>query len=317
MCVVAVKNIKGYGWVGAKNRDRNYDTSVEIVRSTREDLQRIYIDDKLSRWTEGLNEYGVSILSASFSVKSDEKEGEDIRDRRLAMRSRENYYSPDGRAIRKALFEKTPEAAAKKLIAHELAGATYIFTKDKCYLLEGGFKVRKEGATKENPRVYEYVLEEIKKEDCSCRTNHGISIPALGYMQDADDEDIDLARRSSESRYKIVSDSISKEMKNPSELLDALSICPHKDTFMNPIRLGDVKKKEMTTTGQLLLVPAERTLHYRPLNSSVNFSYNKINGPDAKVFFEIVSSRKLLAFREFYQQIRENGICKPNIQLAT
>ena len=103
MCVVAVKYIKGHGWIGVKNRDRNYKADIEIVQSNRHGTQRLYIDDKLSRWSEGVNEYGVSIISASFSVKSDEKEGDKILLKRKNKRKQLGYYSPDGRAIRKAL----------------------------------------------------------------------------------------------------------------------------------------------------------------------------------------------------------------------
>jgi hypothetical protein len=68
---------------------------------------------------------------------------------------------------------------------------------------------------------------------------------------------------------------------------------------MNPIRTGDIKKSEMVTTGQLLLVAKERTLHYRPIYSAVSFDYKKLNSEEAKTFFEIISSRKLLSFKEF------------------
>jgi hypothetical protein len=58
MCVVAVKYLDKYGWVGAKNRDRNYIVTIDIVRSNRGGVQRMYIDDQTTRWTEGINEYG-------------------------------------------------------------------------------------------------------------------------------------------------------------------------------------------------------------------------------------------------------------------
>lgn len=76
MCVIAVKYFEDIGWVGAKNRDRNYQPKVNIVQSNRTGVQRLYIDDALTRYTEGLNEYGVCILSAALSVKNDEKEAE-------------------------------------------------------------------------------------------------------------------------------------------------------------------------------------------------------------------------------------------------
>ena len=299
MCVVAVKKINGHGWCGVKNRDRNYQTDVEIVQNNRDGVQRLYIDDKLSRWTEGLNEYGVCVLSASLSVKSDEKEGDKITNQRMARRNADGYYSPDGKAIRTALLEKTPEAAAKKLIAYELAGCTYVFNEKDAYLIEGGFLVRKEDATKDNPRKYIYEMVKLKNDEISVRTNHGILIPELGYKPDPEDEELVKARKSSEKRYEYATKFLKKEFKEPNEMIDACAQCPDKDVFMNPIRTGDTKKADMVTTGQLLLTPKDRTLHYRPIYSSVEFKYDKLNGPEAKTFFEIISSRKLLSFKEF------------------
>lgn len=300
MCVVAVKYVKGYGWIGAKNRDRNYKTEVEIVQSNRHDVQRLYIDDKLSRWSEGVNEHGVSIISASFSVKSDEKEGDKIVLKRKNKRDQIGYYSPDGRAIRKALLEKTPENALKVLVSRNLAGATYVFNENDCYLLEGGFTVRKDDASADNPREYHYKIIKISRDEgSSCRTNHGVLMPQLGYMKNPSSEYLIRSRKSSDSRLEYTNDFISNEIESPNELIDLLAQTPDEDVFMNPLRRGDVNKGDMVTTGQLLLVPKERTLHYRPIYSSVKFSYDKINNPEAKTFFEIVSSRKLLSFKEF------------------
>ena len=300
MCVIAVKKLKNHGWIGIKNRDRNYKTDVEIVQSNRDGLQRLYIDDKLSRWTEGLNEFGVCILSASLSVKSDEKEGDKITNQRMARRSADNYYSPDGKAIRKALLEKTPEAAAKKLIAHELAGCTYVFNENECYLIEGGFLVSKEDSTKDNPRKYIHKLVKLKDNAISVRTNHGILIPELGYKKNPKDEVLIQSRKSSEKRYEYAKKFMQQEFKLATDCIDALAQTPDKDPFMNPIRTGNTKKADMVTTGQLLLTPKDRTLHYRPIYSSVSFDYDKLNGPEAKTFFEIISSRKLLSFKEYY-----------------
>jgi hypothetical protein len=303
MCVVGVKYIQGYGWVGAKNRDRNYKTEVHIVQSNRKNIQRLYIDDQLSRWTEGVNEYGVSVVSASFSVKSDEKEGDKVVDKRSSKRNQPGYYSPDGRKVRNSLLFKTPLKAINYLAKEELAGATYVFNEEECYLMEGGFTVKKEDASKDNPREFIYKIKEISREvGYSCRTNHGIDIPELGYKKDADDEKIIRSRKSSEKRYDIVCKSISKDLRDPSELLDSFAETPEDDKFMNPIRVGNPKKGDMVTTGQLLIVAKERTLHYRPIFSTVRFEYDKINGPDAKTFFEIISTRKLLSFKEYFDK---------------
>lgn len=86
-------------------------------------------------------------------------------------------------------------------------------------------------------------------------------------------------------------------------MMNAISETPNKDPFMNPIRTGDTNKGDMVTTAQVMLVPKEKTMHYRPLYSEVQFKYNKLNGPTAKTFFEIISSKKLLGFKEHFTAV--------------
>jgi hypothetical protein len=296
MCVVAVKYFDGVGFVGAKNRDRNYLPSIQIVQSNRTGVQRLYIDDLKSRYTEGLNEFGLCILSASLSVKSDEKEGDKV-DAYQRKRNDPGFMSPDGKTIRDALLLKKPMQAIDLLIDRELSGCTIVFNAEECYLLEGGFTVKKQDATEENPREYNHKV--LREKDQVVRTNHGILIPELGYDSNSEDPYFKKSRKSSEIRLKYSSNSVSRNDK-PLDMLDAISVSPDKDTFMNPVRTGDPSKGDMVTTGQLMLVPKDRTLHYRPLFSEVQFKYSKLNGPEAKTFFEIISSKKLLGFKELH-----------------
>jgi hypothetical protein len=302
MCTIAVKYLDKYGWIGAKNRDRNYIVGIDIVRSDRGGVQRMYIDDQTTRWTEGINEYGLGIISASLTVKDDEKEGGKVAAPNLKPGERNPIVSPDGLAIRRALLLKDPKKAAQSLINDELAGATYIFNKEICYLLEGGFNVKKDKASKDSPRKYVYVLKEISKDDDhSVRTNHGIDISQLGYSKDSSDAATQRNRKSSESRWSAVEMAFDKSsITDPYGVLECMSARPNKDVFLNPVRLGNPKKGDMVTTGQLLLVPSECTLHYRPIYSSVSFDYPGLNSKEgSKVFFEIISSRKLLSFQDF------------------
>lgn len=295
MCVVAVKYFDGVGWVGAKNRDRNYEPTVRIVQSNRTGVQRLYIDDLTTRYTEGLNEYGLCILSASLSVKSDEKEAEK---KALPSGKREDgYMSPDGKDIRDALLLKTPKDAIKLLVERELAGSTIVFNDKECYLLEGGYTVKKQDEDDDNPR--DYIHKIVKVNDYIVRTNHGVLLPELGYSSNSEDPYYKKARQSSEERLKISRKSV-EECTDPEELLNAISITPNKDPFMNPIRTGNPNKGDMVTTGQIMLTPKDRTMHYRPIYSQVEFKYSKLNGSESKTYFEIVSSRKLLGFMEWH-----------------
>jgi len=296
MCVIAVKYFDGIGWVGAKNRDRNYQPKIRIVQSNRKNIQRLYIDDELTRYTEGLNEYGVSILSAALSVKDDEKEGDKI----VPGQRDAGYMSPDGKTIRDALLFKTPKEAVAHIVEKELSGCTVVFNEFDCYMVEGGFTVKKKDETDETPREYISKVSHMKNSvgNYLVRTNHGVFLPQLGYQKDSEDENKARSRKSSETRLKIARKNV-KACTEPTDMMDALAVTPEEDKFMNPIRIGDTEKGEMVTTGQLQLVPNDKTMHYRPLFSHIEVKYSKINSPEAKTFFEIISSKKLLGFMEW------------------
>jgi len=295
MCVVAAKYFKDTGWVGVKNRDRNYLPSIKIVQSDLKGLQRIFIYDKSTDYTEGLNEYGLCIISSTMDVIEDEK-----------PEHQKALIRAVGKKVRDALLEKTPQAALKKLIASELTGATFVFNERECHLLEGGYDKLKSDATPDNPRVFKHTSERLenKPNNVVVRTNHGIMIPDIGYQKSHDEANDGQCghqpRASSEKRMKYAEDSL-KKVKQVTDMLDGLAIKDaDKETYFNPIRLGDPEKGDVVTTGQLMVVPQQKTLHYRPLYSEIEVNYSGINGPDKKTYFEIVSSRDLIAFKEHY-----------------
>ena len=55
MCVVAAKHFKGHGWILVKNRDRNYPTEVKLVQSQRAGIERLFLRDTTTGYSEGLN----------------------------------------------------------------------------------------------------------------------------------------------------------------------------------------------------------------------------------------------------------------------
>ena len=285
MCVVIAKHLPEYGWVIAKNRDRNYKPVVSIKQSNRNGVQRLYMHDDKTRYTEGVNEYGVSILSASIMVKKDEKEGNAAAG--SDDQSERTYYAPDGYRIRTALFKKTAKSALNTLISMQIPGNTLIADDNDCYILEGAFRDY-HGPNKK----YEYRFKKLKKTDVAVRTNHGIDLPWAGYQDNRDNPHEKASRKSSLNRLRIVLKQM-KSIKTPEDMFQVLSSRPEKDPQMNPIRLDD-RRRSMKTTGQLLVIPKERTLHYRPTYSEISLkNYNIINSGKNKTFFEVISSRKL------------------------
>ena len=302
MCLVAVKYFEDIGFCGIKHRDRNYVPTVNIVQSNRNGVQRLYLRDNSSRYTEGLNEFGVCILSSALAVRGDEEEIQSFKRKNRNGGSVSTSGEKDGKKIRDALYEKTPLDAVKHLVETKLVGATLVFNKEECYILEFGEEIDDE------EKSFEHKFKKVNPEDTIVRTNHGIILPKYGYQKDADDAKEMRSRKSSEIRRKIALEQLDK-ISDPSEMMDALSI-RNDDVedvaYMNPIRTGDISKKEMVTTCQIILFPAERTMHYRPIHSNVEFSYTNINNPKNKTFFEIISNRKLLGFKEFLVNKKEN-----------
>jgi hypothetical protein len=287
MCVVCCKYIPEHGWVIAKNRDRNYKPIIRIRKSFRRNIERLYIWDEKTKYTEGVNEFGVGIVSASVTVKEDEAEGSKATQGKTTInKKKRTFYSPDGLRIRTALFEKTAAEAARTLIELEIPGNTIVADADRCFLLEGAFIDTDE---------YVYELIEVPKDRIAVRTNHGIFLPWTGYSESIPEQK--EKRKSSEARYERVTKPL-KQATSFDEVLESLSSTDDNNPQMNPLRF-DVRKNAMRTTGQIVIVPKEKTLHYRAIWCETIFDLDKLNTNEEKTFFEAVSTRKLISFNNF------------------
>jgi hypothetical protein len=295
MCVIAAKYFDKVGWVAGKNRDRNYKPTIAIRQSYRKGIERMYMFDKKTKYTEGLNEHGIAILSSAVAVKKDEKEGFSNPDK--VNNERYDLGSPDGKKIRTALLESTLKGVIRSLIESQIPGNTLVFTKDKCFLIEGVF-------TNTEKTEYIHEIREIKKDQTVVRTNHGLWIEA-GYKEDPEDEHMNNAWKSSTTRLETVQASI-KTQTDPYEFLNCMSSTEDKNPQMNPVRMEQTHGKSiMRTTGQLLIIPSEMTLYYRPIWCHTEFDFDKINHPKSQTYFQILSSRSLFSeclstFKDFY-----------------
>ncbi len=284
MCVIAIKYFKDVGFVGVKNRDRNYRPTIKIKQSNRKQIERLYIWDVVTKYTEGINEYGVSVISASVNGKKDEKEG--FLDSGHSGRPRSgdpDFFSPDGKSIRFSLLEKTVEDALKFLIKRELKGNTFIFDKEHCILLE---------ATLDDKEKYIYKARNIKKDEIAVRTNLGVDIKS-GYNPNSEDENERLAYKSSISRMNRSLKDL-KKVKDPYKMLDAVSDRSNPNPQMNPLRIEKTFGKTiLRTTGQLMIIPNDMTLYYRPIWCNMDFNFDKLDSVKSKTYFQILSARKI------------------------
>ena len=285
MCVVVAKHFPEVGWVLAKNRDRNYEPTIKMVQVKRGGVERLYLYDMQTGYSEGINEYGISIVSAAVSVKSDEKEGK--------SRSKVNGTSKDGKRIRQALLSKNIKSALESLVSSRIPGNTFVTDGQVCYLLEAGYRDADERSRGE----YRHEIIKCQTNKTYVRTNHGVAIPYLGYSE-KDPKQREKAKYS-RVRYEIAHKE-ADNCKDPQELLNSIGVTPNKNAQMNPIRLKKNGPDDMLTTGQILIVPSNHTLTYRPTLSEIELdNYNKINGVASKTYFEIISNRQLTTFKDF------------------
>lgn len=276
MCIVIGKYFEGVGWVGVKNRDRNYIPDISFKKKITKGVEILYFWDDITQYCEGLNSAGVGVLSASLMVLDDEKE----------IEKRSSKPSKDGVKIKKSLTYPNVKAVAMSLIKQKLTGNTLIFDKDNMYLLEGAWV--KGGYKNED---FEYVIREVPKDQTVVRTNHGIWLPNAGYQRVEDDESQTLSRISSESRRLIAMD-VASRAEDPEDIINQLTKNYTGNGQLNAVRTTTEKKK-MRTTSQILIIPEDKTMYVRPVQSNMNFNFWDLNSPKQQTWVEILSNRIL------------------------
>lgn len=270
MCVIAAKYFDNVGWVGVKNRDRNYVPELSFELTDKSSIIRLLMHDDMTGYMEGLNTHGVCILSASLQVMDDEKE----------IKKRTTEDNPDGERIKLALESTNSKIAAQELIKLKCTGNTIVFDKDRLFLIEA---CNRDG-------VYHYVCVEIPKNKTVARTNHGLLLEWAGYQYGIDHKQ-DKSRESSESRLN-QAERILKSATEPMNIIDGLAETPNSDTQMNSLRTTTDSKK-MRTTAQEMLIPFEQTFFLRPVQSKLDIDFWKINQSKTDLWVEILSNRLL------------------------
>ena len=109
-CIIAHTVLNGKVLL-AKNRDRAYTAKVTIVRELIGDVELVYILDKDTDWSEGMNNQGLAIINSALMVNADEKEKKLIK--------KKGKPSEDGLKIRKALSYKNPSESLKSIVNYD------------------------------------------------------------------------------------------------------------------------------------------------------------------------------------------------------
>lgn len=275
MCILIAKYYEKNGWIGIKNRDRNYIPEISFKKEYKNGLEIMYFCDNITQYSEGFNSNGISVLSASLMVRDDEKE----------IHRKFEQPSLDGLRIKQSLTYSDINDTVQYLIDEKLTGHTIIFNKDQCFLLEGAWV--KGGYKKKN---FEYHVRELSKDESIARTNHGILLSWAGY-QYGETESQDISRLSSESR-KNLAEHIIDRAETPDDILDLLTVDYTNNGQMNPLRTS-IDNKKMRTTSQTLIVPKDLIMYVRPVQSSITYNFWELNDKNSKTWVEILSNRIL------------------------
>lgn len=265
MSIVICKNIPGYGFCAVKNIDKNYRPSVKITKSHRENVERLMIWDEVSKYTEGINEFGVAVISCPHGNSDEYREVKKI------LSTEKKYYSPSGFVIRKSLLKSNCYDVMQSIIKSGLDGKTIVFDKENCLFLDMSLKNNEK----------QYTLKEID--------NTYPHVVFSNYSnQDGDKFDITCKRISRcETKLSMVS--------SPEELLDICS--DYENDSCESLIVRTSKKfspSVFKTTSQIMIVPSQKTMYYRPLYGKAVYDMNLLNNTESKTYFELVSTRKLI-----------------------
>jgi len=229
-CVIAKLNINGSN-ILIKNRDRVYIAPIEIVHEIIDGIEVAYLHDKVTDWSEGINEFGIGIVNSALQVKEDEKQGVSKK-----KKSGMPKTSHDSTKIRKALACNTLDDALKSIVEFTgtdpkgvgVTGETLLSDSKNTYLIEM--------TSKSDANV-----KKIKSSELVVRTNHGIENPDLGYTKGKKKE-------SSHSRKDLAEQALS-DSDSVEGAMNSIAYRLTKDNAMNPYR--DNPRSKMHTTAQL------------------------------------------------------------------
>jgi hypothetical protein len=167
-CIVIAKQY-GNDMVLGKNRDRNYNPSLKVIRDlTGYGVEICYVIDNETDWSEGMNQYGIGLVNSALFVKRDEKE--------FDKSKKAKAKSKDGVRIREVLGKDNLAAAVKTAV--EFHGGI----KGHTLLGDGKRIVSIENTSRTRPIVK---IKDLSKEPL-VRTNHGLEHPEAGYQNGND-----------------------------------------------------------------------------------------------------------------------------------
>ena len=237
-CVVALTEIDGTIAM-TKVRDRNYVPRIKVVREMQAGTEIAHLFDTWTGWSEGVNEYGIGVVSSALMVVQDEGEKKEPTGR-----------SRNGKRIRQILGATSMDEAIEYAMSALVSGCTFISDGVRSVLVEY------EPKTSDAP-----ILKTLRKGRNSVRTNHGVFLSGAGYTSGDD-------LKSSKTRKRTVEKAL-KDITSIEDLAPGIARTRDADRAnpLNPVRATD----NMSTSTQIVTVPSEKLLKIYLIPDEVDF----------------------------------------------
>ena len=270
MCVIFYAKINDK-IILAKNRDRLFTPSVQIVHAIINGNEICYIQDITTGWVEGINENGCGMVNSTLNLKDG-----------ILLKKKKNYISLKSNQIFNILCDNKKKSIQKLLNNDKnvslFEGNTLLAADNNVYHIEQDLKKK-------------YIISDAKNN--SVYTNHGINMPNVGYTNgtkavsshlrktiiEKELEEFEKKEKRKKKCDDIVYDKISDILNKDYVNVDPM-FHPYRDRklTLKDSKHNDNKKLVVSTTGQLILNITDLELvYYSDSNNSKKVKYvNKL-----------------------------------------
>lgn len=162
-CIIGAGQYSGSNCL-IKVRDRNYVPAIKIIREIVDGVEVAYLYDIDTDWSEGINEYGIGVVSSALRVIDDE------------VVKKEKAKADDGIRIRKILAKDNISSAVNEAVRNGMSGHCFISDANQIVTFE---------PQPEDENHWVKLLD-LAKGDIAVRTNHGVDTKGTGYTKGPD-----------------------------------------------------------------------------------------------------------------------------------
>ena len=164
-CIIVSKEIDNK-FILAKNRDRAYKPTLEVIHTIIDDVEVVYLHDIDTDWSEGMNEYGIGVVNSALMVGHDEIEKKVVK--------KSGKPGPDGDKMRNIIKQPTLKDALKAVLTYK--GKSKLALKGHTFISSPTKMISVETTSKHKPHI-----KLQNSESPVVRTNHGYVFTDAGY----------------------------------------------------------------------------------------------------------------------------------------